>query len=337
MRSPRWISKLLGVIGFALFAAAAAAALPDNPYQRFGTLANTIQARIQWIYERIHYDPAPIDVAVLGSSRWGAGVDSARLQADLRAGGAPVTTVNFALPENGRDLHWVILQELLAAKHPRLVIIGVIEKPSRYGHPAYKYVAPASDVVDPGYVGNLTYAANLAYLPYRQLRLFAARFAPDYFGLRPRPDPAHYAGSNNDNAFAFHTDDGKTIDRDHPIDPAILAAQVRRYEAGVHPPALGRALADVEFGDERIYVARMARAAKASGAKVIFLFLPYYTGPHAIQERAFYEQFGPILDASFLSSRSELYGDVAHLNRHGAAVLTDWLAPRVAATIASPN
>lgn len=331
MRSPNWTRILLGIGGIALLCGIAASMLPDNPYQRFSTLENTIQARIRWIYERINYDPAPIDVAVLGSSRWGAAIDSSRLQADLARLGRPLTTVNFALPENGRDLHWVILQELLRKKHPRLLVIGVIEKPSRLGHPAYKYVAPTREVVDPAYPGNLNYLSNLVYLPYRQLRLFGASLSPAAFGLPSGPDLAHYTGSNNENAFAFHTDDGKLIDRDRPVDRAVLAAQVRRYEEGVHPPFLDHRLAGIEFGDERAYTARMASAARSRGIPVVFMFLPYYTGPHSVQERAFYERFGPIIDASFLSTHDELYADVAHLNRHGGAVLTDWLAPRLAA------
>ena len=313
---------------------AAVAALPDNPYQRFSTLENTIQKRARWIYERINYDPAPIDIAVIGPSRSGAAVDSPLLEADLAALGHPLNTVNFSLAENGRDLHWVIEQELLKAKTPALIVIGVIEKPGRYGHPAYKYVAPAADVVDPGFFGNLDYLTNLAYLPYRQIRLFTARFFPAVFSLPSRFDPARYAGTNPDRPATFVALADEASD-EVVLRKAALLDQVRRYEAGVRAPLLGRAGAAIEFGDERTYVARMAAMARARRIRVAFLFLPYYTGPHVIQERAFYERYGPMIDASFLSSHDELYADVAHLNRRGSAVLTHWLAPRVAALAAA--
>lgn len=330
MRTPRWVTTALAILGTAIIAAVAAAALPDNPYQRFSTLEATIQARIRWVYERIHEDPTPIDVAVLGSSRWGAAVDSPRLEASLARLGRPVTTVNFALPENGRDLQWVILQQLLAAKRPRLLVVGVTEKPSRFGHPAYKYVAPTADVIDPAYFGNLNYLANLAYLPFRQVKLFAARVFPAVFGLAPRPDPARYAGTNI-TAFAVRNDAGTPIDRDHPLDRAVLEAQVRRYERGLNAPLLSRRFADIEFGDDRVYLQRMMALARARGIKVVFLFLPYYSGPSVLQERALYTEFGPILDASFLARHPEFFADVAHVNRAGASALTDWLAPRIAA------
>jgi hypothetical protein len=325
-----WSRTGFAVVATVVLTGAAAAALPDNPYQRFSTLEHTIQKRARWIYERIHYDPTPIDIAVIGPSRAGAAVDSPRLQADLAALGHRVNTVNFSLAENGRDLHWVIEQELLTTKSPALIVIGVIEKPGRYGHPAYKYVAPAGDVVDPGFPGNLDYLTNLVYLPFRQLRLFAAQAFPVLFALPARFDPARYAGTNPERPATFVAATGDDTSHETVLERAALIEQAHRYEARVRPPLLGPDLADVEFGDERTYVARMAAMARARGIRVAFLFLPYYTGSHVIQERAFYERYGPIIDASFLSDHDDYFADVAHLNRRGSAVLTRWLAARIA-------
>ena len=333
MRRIRWGAKLAAIVAVAALVAAVAAVLPDDPYRRFATLDHTIQNRVRWIYERIRFDPAPIDVAIIGPSRSGAGVASPRLDADLAALGRPLRTVNFSLPENGRDLNWVILQQLLMTKQPRLIVIGVIEKPARFGHPAFKYVAPVADVVDPAYTGNLNYLANLIYLPYRQLRLAAAALVPDAFDLPTRFDLARYRSVDPDTTRSFQAADGHLVDRDHRVPKTDLDAQVVDFERGVRPPALGLAWRDVEFGDDRTYVARMARLAQAHGVKVAFLFLPYYTGSAVVQERAFYARFGPVIDASFVSTHDEWYSDVAHLNHQGALVLTDWLAPQVASLI----
>ena len=327
----RWATKLWAIGAVAVLAATGAALLPDDPYMRFATLDHTIQNRVRWIYERTHFDPAPIDIVVVGSSRIGAGVSTPRLEADLSSLGHPARTVNFSLPESGRDFNWVILQQVLATKHPRLIVISVAEKPSRFGHPAYKYVAPAADVVDPAYLGNLNYLTNLMYLPYRQLRLAAARVAPALFDLPTGFDPRRYRGSNDDTTRSFQAADGHIVDRAHRVAKASLEAQVADYERGVRPALLGAAGADIEFGDDRIYTARMVALARAAGARVVFLFLPYYTGPSTVQERAFYERFGPVIDASFVSNHDEWYSDYAHLNHSGAMAQTDWLAPQIAA------
>jgi len=191
----RWATKLWAIAAVAVLAATGAALLPDDPYMRFATLDHTIQNRVRWIYERTHFDPAPVDIVVVGSSRIGAGVSAPRLEADLGRLGHPARTVNFSLPESGRDFNWVILQQVLATKHPRLIVISVAEKPSRFGHPAYKYVAPAADVVDPAYFGNLNYLTNLMYLPYRQLRLWRADHCNAGTTWRPaaRPEYDQYA------------------------------------------------------------------------------------------------------------------------------------------------
>jgi hypothetical protein len=333
MQTIPWRRGVLIMLGVALLSAVLAAALPDTPYQRWSSLEKTIQNRLRWIYERIHYDPAPIDVAVLGPSRAGAGMSAPRVQEQLAALGKPVGVVNFSLPENGSDLHWVVENELLSKRSPKLIIIVVIEKPSRYGHPAYKYIAPAGAVIDPAYLGNLNYLSNLIYLPYRQLRLFAAQFAPAAFDLPAGFDPARYAGTSFDSTNSFVTGDGIRVERNSIVPVAELEAGVKRYEKGVRPPILSPRFADQEFGDERAYVRRMAAAARARGARVAFLFLPYYTGQTVIQERAFYEGFGPVLDAGFMSTHPEYFSDVAHLNHQGALVVSDWLAPQVAALL----
>ena len=331
MRRLHWARTLAAIAVVALLAGVAASLLPDDPYMRFATLDATIQNRVRWIYERIHFDPVPIDVAIIGPSRTGAGVSSPRLEADLRASGHPWHTVNFSLPENGRDLNWVIFQELLKTKHPKLIVVGVIEKPGRFGHPAYKYVAPAADVVDPAYFGNLNYLSNLIYLPYRQLRLAAARVVPDLFDLPTHFDPAHYAGSNDDTTVTFRAGDGTLVQREAVVPRDALLVGKKKYERGVRPPKLGSRGADIEFGDDRAYVRRIAHLAHDHGVRIAFLFLPYYAGPADVQERRFYEQYGPVLDGHFVAAHDKWFSDVAHLNHAGAIVLSDWLAPQLPA------
>jgi prephenate dehydrogenase len=56
-----------------------------------------------------------------------------------------------------------------------------------------------------------------------------------------------------------------------------------------------------------------------------------------VQERRFYEQYGPVLDAHFVAAHDEWFSDVAHLNHAGALVLTDWLAPQLPALAGDPK
>jgi hypothetical protein len=329
--------KTVAILAIALGVAGAACLLPENPYQRWQLLDGTIHARASWMYERIHYDPTPIDVVFVGPSRIGAGVDAPRLTKALAARGLPSNVVNFSLPEAGRDINAAIVDELLSRKTPKLLVIGVTEKPSRFGHSTFKYLAPREMIVEPGYIANAHYLGNLVYLPFRQMRLFMADLAPGAMGLRKTFDPSHYRGATIDTTGSVVLPDGSIKNGDEPASFAELDRGVRKLEAGMTPPILPADYADIEFGDERHYIRQIAEKARARGVRVAFLFLPYYTGPSKVQEQRFYETYGPVWNAGFLSQDAELYSDYGHLTRWGADKLTDWVTDPVSTMLATPE
>ncbi len=329
MARPEAGRKVIALLAMALGFAVVASLLPENPYQRWQLLDGTIHARARWIYERIHYDPAPIDVAFVGPSRVGAGVNAPRLSRALAARGLPSNVVNFSLPETGRNINAAIVEEMLKTKRPRLLVIGVIEKPSRFGHSAFKYVAPRAMVANPGYIGNLNYLGDLAYLPFRQLHLFAADLMPSAVGLTKTFAPMRYRGSSIDTTGNIRLPDGTIKNGVEPASQAELERGVRKLERGMNPPILPASLADVEFGDERHFVRKVTAMAREHGVPVAFLALPYYTGPATVQEEPFYSQFGPVWKPAFLSPHAEWYSDYGHLTAYGATILTDWLAAPV--------
>jgi hypothetical protein len=323
------LRSVLAILGIASAAAVVAATLPDNAYQRFQLLDGTIQQDARWIYERTHFDPTPIDIAFLGPSRVGAGINAPLVQADLAALGNVEHVVNFSTPEEGRNVNLVFAQELFSTKHPKLIVIGVIEKPGRFGHPAYKYLAPAKLLANPGYVGNLSYFADLMYLPFRQLKLFGAKLFPSLSGLNDQFNPKSYEGADRPFLSILHLPDGRIIDRTKVVSAESLEHDVQARALAVHPPILPASLADVEFGEDRHYVREIVKLARASGTKVAFVSIPYFHGPQSIQEEGFYREFGPVINAGFLSEHSEWFSDLAHLNTAGATVLSNWLAPQI--------
>lgn len=318
--------KTFYILAFAFLTAVVAALLPDDPYQRWQLLDGTIMKNVRWIYERINFDPTPIDVAILGPSRSEAAVNSPELEAALTGMGIPVHVVNFSLPEGGRDVNYAIARELFKTKSPRVLVLGVIEKPSRFGHPAFKYIAPSWLVVDPSYFINLNYLSNLLYLPYRQMQLFLADLWPSLTGLTKTFNPATYRGSNINTTGAQFFPNGSRSDAAQHEE---LMRGVLKLKSEMTPPVLPAFLRDVEFGDERHYIREIAELARAKGTRIVFLSLPFYTGPDTIQEEPFYRQFGDVINAAFLTSHAEWYANYAHLTGHGATILTNWLVPYV--------
>jgi hypothetical protein len=170
------VGKLVRTILAALAAAfmlnAAVCLLPENDYLRWQLPEP--DGRLRWIYERIHFDPTPIDIAIVGPSREQLGFSPAAIEQDLAQKGKHANVVNFALPGAGRDIQWAILDELFKAKSPKLVVLGVEDRPYPFGHFYFKYVAPAEEIAFPPSPFLHNYLYNLAYLPIRKLKLFGA-------------------------------------------------------------------------------------------------------------------------------------------------------------------
>lgn len=325
----RAFRKTLTILAAAAVCAVIASVLPDNPYQRWQLLGGTLHENSRWIYERCHFDPTPIDVVFLGASRTLYGVDAPRIGEALAARGLPARVVNFSFPQDGRNINFVVAKELFSSKRPKLVILGVIERAYRFGHPAFRYLADRPSIVDPSFIGNFDYFPNLAYLPYRQLRLFAADFFPSGSGLTKQFDPAGYQGASTDTTWTGIIPGGRILPAT-AAPPAELARQLTEFRSALHPPYLPSRYWDLEFGEERFYVDQIADLASKHGARVAFLFQPYYTGPTDLLDLQFYARLGPVLNAGFLAPHSEWFTDYTHLTRDGAHVLSDWLIEPVA-------
>jgi hypothetical protein len=332
-RAPRFRSgiALIGIISTTFVLAILAGLIPDDPYLRFQILKNTYHASVPWVYERIHFDSRPIDVVLIGPSRTWLGVSPNRMEQDLRQRGMSANVVNFSLPQEGRSENYVVIKELFkTARRPKLLVLGVHEKPPRFGHPAFKYVADTVDVARGAYLINFGYFSDLSYLPFRQMKLAAMRMFPKAFNVSLRFDPASYQGSSYDTTISSQFLPEAFLNRDAVVPRTDLLKQATEWARSQTPPLLPAAAADLEFGDENFYIRKIAKIAASRGVTVAFLYIPYFNGPQKPLEEAFYAQFGPVLEADFISSQDQLYQDFAHLNRTGALVLTDWLSDKVA-------
>jgi hypothetical protein len=329
----RAIVALSAILATAAGLAIATSLIPDNPYLRFQLLKNTFHAPVPWTYERIHFDSRPIDVVITGDSRFWLGVSSTRMEEDLSRRGLSASVVNFSMPQDGRNASYVIIKELFKAdRRPKLLVIGVIEKPQRFGHPAFKYISDSSDLVQAAYPININYLSDLGYLPFRQMKLAAMRLFPGAFNVALRFDPASYAGSSYDATISSRFVPERFLDHG-PVPRTKLVKDAAEWERSLTPPLLPADLADLEFGDERFYIKRIAALAKARGVKLAFLYIPYFGGPASPLEETFYSKYGPLFKANFVNDQDRLFLDYTHLNRAGSLLVSDWLSDLVASSM----
>ena len=321
-----WRQIALAVLVFAALCGGSVL-LPHDPYIRYQQLSETIQFPAVWGYERIIFDPAPIDVAVIGNSRLQAAISAPQLSRELTAQtGQSVTVANLSMPQEGRNAHYAIVRNLLEHRpEVKLIVLSAIEQMPREGHPAFRSIAEADDLLTAPVLVNRDFLGDAAQLPFRQMSLFVQTQWPEAFGVSRRFRPEAYRGTAYDSTFSFRSPTGNYVDRDSLVPASELLPPARARAETITPPLLPASAADIEFSVERIYTRKIADLARAKGVRVVFLYAPIYHYPLPLKDLSFYEAIGPVLQEKFLSARPDFYSDYGHLNRRGAVQATSVL------------
>jgi hypothetical protein len=314
----------------ALALAAGATFLPDNPYQRFQLLDDTIYSRARWSYERLHFDPRPVDVAIVGDSKALIGLRAETIEQRLAADGKPANVVNMALEGDGRDQQWAFVQELLRTKRPKVIVLAINAQPYPWGHDSFRYIAPASEIRREAFLGLHDGRKDLMFLPFRQMKLFAAMLAPGPFGLTDRFDQARYAATPRDYLLRHQNSAGEWIDFHDVLSAEALREQARKNAEAPRRSRLPAAVRGITDADDRVYTTLIARAAAAHGAKLLFVYQPNFEKPEPIANRPFYASLGVIQDDTDLAGQAALFHDWAHVNTSGMQIVSDRVADDLA-------
>jgi hypothetical protein len=325
---PERAGILLALLGiFFLLCCVLSYLLPHNRYIRYQAFTNSDLFRSRWVYERIHYDKTPIDVAIIGSSRLETSVSAPILEKELSEElGRPIHVANLAIPQEGRNLHFLVTRELLE-NHPetRIILVSVPER-ADLSHPGFRYLADPIDLLRAPLLVNHYYFLDVAFLPYRQLSYFIQTCFPGWFGVSPtfRKD---YAGTDFDTTYSFYLPSGKLVDRYHHMPIDRLEAGSRRFVEGLggtpwHQPSRWQTWNNPL---EQEYSKRLVEVARKHSVETIFVRLPFYKSPPHTYDEGFYRSLGPLLDAEGLTINPHDYGDEAHFNRYGTNLVSTWL------------
>ncbi|MEM0913166.1 MAG: hypothetical protein AAGK09_00980 [Planctomycetota bacterium] len=323
----RELDTRYGVYPWALFAfailwAGVLVALPDDAYVRFQQLGGDF-VKARWVYERLHFDPEPVDVVVLGSSRSMDAVDSGLLSDAVSTRDKPVVAANLAVPQYGRNLHRILLHRAIERKHPRLVLIEVNETEDRRGHAMFAELAGPGEMVDQPLAVNFNLLSDAAKFARRRPTGALSTALPGAAGVSRAFDPADYWGTHP----PYH----RAGDTYPELSADFLDNQSAAYLRGVGERLLPGVIGDVEHRFSVESVRAMASEARAAGADVVFYYLPGYgSADREPAYAALYREWGELW-----LPPAELFADPAscidlHHVRHDVRVeYTDWLADRV--------
>lgn len=295
--------------------------LPHDRYYRFQAHDSGTTRKADWIYERLHFDPAPVDVALIGTSRTAGGLSEAIIETEFcRAAGRRIRVANLGIPETGRNMHYVIAKEAARTKAPKLYIVELNEVESRKPHDGFIVLADAADVITAPAALNLNYVQDLVRLPGRQASLFVETLTRRP-AVRAAFDGAQYEGEHFDRTTALKLLDGRIIDKDVVKPKPEMDAAHEERAANVAPlHALPHPLRPLEYRFSRLYLDRIEALAFQAGGAVDYAYLPAYRA-EAIPEDLLDELGVRRVDYDLgggAAQDSSYWFDATHVNARGA-------------------
>ncbi|MEL6362113.1 MAG: hypothetical protein AAFR21_13630 [Pseudomonadota bacterium] len=305
--------------------------VPHNKHDRFERHHDGTTQKADWIYARLTFNPTPVDVALIGTSRTGAGLSAPRIEAAYcMATGQRIHIANLSIPQTGRNLHAVIVKELLQHKSPGLILVEMNEHEARKPHPGFIFLADAEDILRAPVLINLNFASDLLRLPGRQLDLFMSGLLPN--GSRVDSAQDHLSSDHLDRTDRLVLRDGSIVSRDVIVDrPYLTREKTRRTQSAKATHVLPEFLYPLEYRFSRIYLERIEEAAANAGAQIDYAYLPAWEEPTfpptlAAELGGRKPSFVPTPD---IANDPDLWLDPTHLNAAGARALTaefaEWL------------
>jgi hypothetical protein len=306
--------------------------LPHSDYIRFQQLSreSVHYQRVKWIYERIHFDPTPIDVAFIGTSHTQTGINSKVVAEEMSKLQTPRHVVNFAIPHLGRDLEYLLVRELLENRRIGTLVLEVQSLESRAPHPGFQRLADVRTLASAPILINTGLVENWVRLPLRQFSLAVKTAMPQAFGLHGSFNSSDYEGQHFDDTLQLH---GLPRKRLSVYPRAHFDAELTDIRNDIKSKnALSAKVASLGFSTNPLYryndyyLNGIVDLAREHGVKLVFLYIPYLEASLAPERTDWMLGKGPMLVPEAVIHDAGLWLNADHLNYYGALALSRWTA-----------
>ncbi|OGU68408.1 MAG: hypothetical protein A2X62_15550, partial [Stygiobacter sp. GWC2_38_9] len=259
-----------------------------------------------WIYDRINHNPAPVDVAFIGSSHTLHAIQEKKME-KLRE--LNLHVVNLGYCRYGRNIEFSILKMLLKHKSPKLIVIEVHEDEEKNSHDIFPYLAETEDLLLTPTLFNRDYFSDLFHGGSARLEFFKAK----YIFRKKYPDPTSelygYAATDR-------------IATEFELDENSRLWQKRLSHTNLEK------IEKVQLKYPFAYLEKMICLIKEKNIPIQFVYLPD-SGSKLKNPKhsSFYQDIASLLipPQTIFNDRSN-WMDASHLNDNGSEILSIWLA-----------
>lgn len=280
---------------------------PFNKEFGYGYRKN-VDCNTSWIYYRLYENPKPIDIAFLGTSHTGCGINDSLLEKLTHK-----KIANLAYCTKGRNIQYPITKDLLATKKPTYVIIEVTEDEYSTSHKDFAYIADVEDVFSPQFAYNPSIFN--AFFELLQVRFTYIRQS---LKKEQTTTPPFFA-ENDYSYIPFNFTANKNDMERHKKNNA------KKYK---NKTSFVR---KIKISSPKKYLSKTCNLLIENNITPIFLYIPSYgTTIKKPLEYDFYKQYGEVwIPPTFIFYNPENWVDGEHLNSNGSQEIAVWLSEKL--------
>jgi hypothetical protein len=267
------------------------------------------------MYYRLHQNETPIDVAFVGTSHTGCGVNDSLIGREV---GPSINVANLAYCTKGRNLHYTVIKDLLATKKPKLIILEIRETESRDSHKDFSLIANTEDLLQHSYPFSFSYLENIVdgvkyrFLYNRMKLKNTLNYAP----------PVNYKEDYTFTPFYFY---GDSIDLMRHSTKNKKLYQRRKKNI----------IKDQYYWEPEYALEQIKKLCEQNAVPLRLLYLPSIGNENTVPLREeFYRNLAPTwYPPNRLLTNKSNWVDGEHFNYWGSKKLSEWLSVQINSTL----
>ena len=265
----------------------------------------------KWIHDRLYKNQEPVDIAFIGTSRTIQAIDEKTIEEKIeKLTGESPSIANLGYCRPGRNLHMVILKDLLKNKSPTHVFVEVRNEENRYGHPVFPHLANNDDLIMAKAFFNPDLGSDILLGLGSRIEYFKLALT----GMLP---------SNSIDSLLYGYGGAEET-----ANPEELQEMKIRRSKQKHQHELMTLFYNTY---PRSYIREISEICERYDVELIFLFQNGYGYTNEnLPDSDFYKKFGQIWEPPHrLMEEPSYWLDADHFNINGARELADWISAQI--------